>query len=135
MLLQKEDGIQREEPALFARVRVFFSHAISKNCLLKGANPSHRNGTYEFYHHKYLIYFHCFCRYIFPNFSLCWTEFLGMKVRVPCETISYIEANYGKSWAEPIKRWDWKKSPSNVFENGQWDEKDWPEVIQFFEIL
>lgn len=73
-------------------------------------------------------------KYIFPNFSLCWTEFLGMKVRIPCETISYIEANYGKSWAEPIKRWDWKKSPSNVFENGEWDEKDWPEVIQFFEI-
>ena len=73
-------------------------------------------------------------RYIFPNFSLCWTKFLEMKVRVPCETLSYIEANYGKSWAQPIKHWDWKKSPSNVFENGQWDEKDWPEVIQFFEI-
>ncbi|XP_028413017.1 fukutin-like [Dendronephthya gigantea] len=73
-------------------------------------------------------------KYIFPNFSLCWTEFLGMKVRVPCQTLSYIEANYGKSWAEPVKHWDWKKSPSNVIENGEWDEKDWPDVIQFFEI-
>lgn len=81
------------------------------------------------------MFFHfSYTRYIFPNFSLCWTEFLGMKVRVPCETRAYIEANYGKSWNQPIRHWDWKKSPSNVFENGAWDEKDWPEVIQFFEI-
>ena len=73
-------------------------------------------------------------RYIFPNFSLCWTEFLGMKVRVPCETQAYIEANYGRSWAVPIKQWDWKKSPPNVIENGKWGEKDLPEVIQFFEL-
>lgn len=73
-------------------------------------------------------------KYIFPNFSLCWTEFLGMKVRVPCETQAYIEANYGRSWAVPIKQWDWKKSPPNVIENGKWGEKDLPEVIQFFEL-
>lgn len=57
-----------------------------------------------------------------------------MKVRVPCETLSYVEANYGKSWPQPIKLWDWKKSPSNVFENGKWNEKELHDVIQFFEI-
>nr|XP_010977002.1 fukutin isoform X4 [Camelus dromedarius] len=35
-------------------------------------------------------------KYLFPKFTLCWTEFVDMKVHVPCETIEYIEANYGK---------------------------------------
>ena len=55
-----------------------------------------------------------------------------MKVRIPCETESYIMANYGSNWHVPIKEWNWKKSPPNVRENGQWDEKDWVEVIQLF---
>jgi len=71
-------------------------------------------------------------KYIFPKFTLCWTEFLGMKVRIPCETESYVMANYGRNWHVPIKEWNWKKSPPNVRENGQWHEKDWGEVIQLF---
>lgn len=71
-------------------------------------------------------------KYIFPKFTLCWTEFLLMKVRIPCETESYIMANYGRNWQIPIKEWNWKESPPNVRENGQWDEKDWDEVIQLF---
>ena len=55
-----------------------------------------------------------------------------MKVRIPCETESYIMANYGRNWQIPIKEWNWKESPPNVRENGQWDEKDWDEVIQLF---
>ncbi|PNJ72632.1 FKTN isoform 5, partial [Pongo abelii] len=35
-------------------------------------------------------------KYLFPKFTLCWTEFVDMKVHVPCETLEYIEANYGK---------------------------------------
>uniref|UniRef100_A0A2K6C4B3 Ribitol-5-phosphate transferase n=1 Tax=Macaca nemestrina TaxID=9545 RepID=A0A2K6C4B3_MACNE len=34
-------------------------------------------------------------KYLFPKFTLCWTEFVDMKVHVPCETLEYIEANYG----------------------------------------
>ncbi|XP_060055044.1 ribitol-5-phosphate transferase FKTN isoform X1 [Erinaceus europaeus] len=34
-------------------------------------------------------------KYLFPKFTLCWTEFVDIKVRVPCETVKYIEANYG----------------------------------------
>lgn len=55
-----------------------------------------------------------------------------MKVRIPCETESYIMANYGRNWQIPIKEWNWKESPPNVRENGQWDERDWGEVIQLF---
>uniref|UniRef100_A0A8I5TKP1 Ribitol-5-phosphate transferase n=1 Tax=Pongo abelii TaxID=9601 RepID=A0A8I5TKP1_PONAB len=36
-------------------------------------------------------------KYLFPKFTLCWTEFVDMKVHVPCETLEYIEANYGPS--------------------------------------
>lgn len=71
-------------------------------------------------------------RYIFPKFTLCWTEFLDMKLRVPCETTSYIEANYGKKWFEPVREWDWKNSPSNVYENGVWPEVERSSVIQHF---
>ncbi|XP_059475073.1 ribitol-5-phosphate transferase FKTN-like [Neocloeon triangulifer] len=71
-------------------------------------------------------------KYIFPYFTLCWTEFLQLKVRVPCETLSYILANYGSGWSTPQRAWDWKSSPSNVHPNGKWEKKDWPEVIQVF---
>ncbi|XP_054706705.1 ribitol-5-phosphate transferase FKTN-like [Uloborus diversus] len=69
-------------------------------------------------------------KYIFPKFELCWTEFLELKVRIPCDTETYIKANYGPNWFEPVKTWDWKSSPPNVIENGQWPIEEWPEVIQ-----
>ncbi|XP_014668709.1 PREDICTED: fukutin-like isoform X3 [Priapulus caudatus] len=71
-------------------------------------------------------------RYDFPKFQLCWTELMGIKVRVPCDTLSYIEANYGDQWFEPIKEWDWNKSPPNARTNGYWPELEWREVIQIF---
>ncbi|XP_023237338.1 fukutin-like [Centruroides sculpturatus] len=73
-------------------------------------------------------------KYIFPKFELCWTEFLELKIRVPCQTEDYIQANYGPNWFEPVKNWDWKKSPPNVEENGQWPIEDWPDVIQLIPI-
>lgn len=69
-------------------------------------------------------------KYIFPKFSLCWTEFLELKVRIPCPTEPYVVANYGPRWRVPQKSWDWKKDPSNVEENGLWPEEEWPQVIQ-----
>lgn len=55
-----------------------------------------------------------------------------MKVHVPCETIEYIEANYGKTWKIPVKTWDWKRSPPNVQPNGIWPISEWDEVIQLY---
>lgn len=77
---------------------------------------------------------HClFChRYLFPKFTLCWTEFVDTKFRVPCETVEYIEANYGNTWKIPIKTWDWKRSPPNVRPNGVWPVSEWDEVIQLY---
>jgi hypothetical protein len=69
-------------------------------------------------------------KYIFPRFSLCWTEFVDLKIRIPCETQAYIEANYGQNWFEPIKEWDWKSSPSNVEPNGKWPIDQWKDVIK-----
>ncbi|KAB7502381.1 Fukutin [Armadillidium nasatum] len=68
-------------------------------------------------------------KYVFPRFTLCWTEFLGLKVRIPCQTLDYIEANYGKNWFIPVKNWDWKSSPPNVQENGEWNENERDKVI------
>lgn len=73
----------------------------------------------------------CF-RYVFPRFTLCWTEFLELKVRVPCETQAYIEANYGSDWFTPVTRWDWKSSPPNVRENGEWPPDEWSEVMRVY---
>ncbi|XP_029371561.1 ribitol-5-phosphate transferase FKTN isoform X1 [Echeneis naucrates] len=71
-------------------------------------------------------------KYIFPRFSLCWAELLDLKVRVPCETLEYVTANYGASWSVPVRGWDWKSSPSNVKENGVWPLSEWEEVIQVY---
>ncbi|XP_031696821.1 fukutin-like, partial [Anarrhichthys ocellatus] len=71
-------------------------------------------------------------KYIFPRFSLCWAEFLELKVRVPCETLDYVTANYGSTWNVPVRSWDWKSSPSNVQENGVWPPAEWVELIQVY---
>lgn len=73
-----------------------------------------------------------FPRYVFPMFSLCWAELLELKVRVPCETLDYVMANYGPAWSVPVRNWDWKTSPSNVMENGVWPHDEWPELIQVY---
>lgn len=72
-------------------------------------------------------------QFIFPKFTLCWTEFLNTKVRIPCETRSHIEANYGQDWKTPLKQWIWYASPPNVIPRGYWDKREWDEVIQTFE--
>lgn len=71
-------------------------------------------------------------RYVFPRFSLCWTELLELKVRVPCETLDYVRANYGETWNVPVRSWDWKSSPSNVQENGMWPPAEWEQLIQVY---
>lgn len=81
-------------------------------------------GTYDQTGKKY--------KYIFPKFNLSWTEFLGLKVRVPYPALPYIKANYGMNWSEPVKHWDWNKSPPNVRENGFWLKEEWDEVIQIY---
>ena len=73
-------------------------------------------------------------KYIFPKFQLCWSDFLDDIFQVPCETLLYIEANYGKNWSVPIKKWDWKSSPSNVKPNGRWPVEEWHKVIQIFRL-
>ncbi|ESP05173.1 hypothetical protein LOTGIDRAFT_103178, partial [Lottia gigantea] len=72
-------------------------------------------------------------KYIFPKFTLCWTELLELKVRVPCETELYIIANYGHNWHVPVKDWQWNKSPPNVKENGMWPTKLWDTLIQVYD--
>ncbi|NXE56255.1 FKTN protein, partial [Casuarius casuarius] len=71
-------------------------------------------------------------KYLFPKFTLCWTEFVELKVHVPCETLQYVEANYGPDWKVPVKTWDWKRSPSNVQDNGIWPVDEWDDVIQIY---
>ena len=55
-----------------------------------------------------------------------------MLVRVPCETLDYVKANYGYNWHVLMKDWDWKKSPSNVEENGEWPKNEVADVVQVF---
>ena len=57
-----------------------------------------------------------------------------MKVRVPCESRAYIEANYGKDWFTPVKTWDWKRSPPNVRENGEWPVEEREHVVQLYDV-
>ncbi|XP_029024306.1 fukutin isoform X2 [Betta splendens] len=78
------------------------------------------------------VFMSLFIRYIFQRFSLCWAELLELKVRVPCETLDYITANYGTSWSVPVMLWDWKSSPSNVQRNGLWPKHQWADLIQVY---
>lgn len=71
-------------------------------------------------------------RYTFPKFTLCWTLFRDLKVRIPCETNEYIIANYGNNWFTPVISWDWKTSPPNVQPNGMWKTSELSEVIKLY---
>ncbi|XP_034047644.1 fukutin [Thalassophryne amazonica] len=71
-------------------------------------------------------------KYVFPHFSLCWAELLELKVRIPCETLDYVTANYGATWNIPLRIWDWKTSPNNVQDNGVWPPDEWAELIQVY---
>ncbi|KAI5713016.1 hypothetical protein M8J75_013055 [Diaphorina citri] len=57
-------------------------------------------------------------KFTFPKFDLCWTEFISLKVRVPCDTQAFLESIYGPNWNVPQEYWDWKNSPHNVEFNG-----------------
>jgi len=72
-------------------------------------------------------------KYTFPKFTMCWTEFSGMKVRIPCNTETYIKANYGQNWFTPVKNWQWDKSPYNVEEVESWKDDELDEVIQMWD--
>ncbi|XP_030852394.1 fukutin [Strongylocentrotus purpuratus] len=74
-------------------------------------------------------------QYVFHQFDLCWTELVGLHVRIPCPTLPYIEANYGTEWDQKVTQWDWKESPPNVRPNGVWEKEEWPYVIQTFPIM
>lgn len=71
-------------------------------------------------------------KYTFPKFTLCWTLFRDLKVRIPCETNAYIVANYGNNWFTPVVSWDWKSSPPNVQPNGMWKTSELSEVIKLY---
>ena len=71
-------------------------------------------------------------KYIFPKFSLCWSSLAGLTVRVPCPIKPYVMANYGEDWAKLVKTWDWKASPPNVRENGEWSVEERSDVIQVY---
>ena len=71
-------------------------------------------------------------RYKFSKFELCWTEFLQIKIRVPCEAHRYITEHYGKNWMVPVKGWQWNLHPPNLEPNGYWHESDKEVAIQSF---
>ncbi|CAK8676706.1 unnamed protein product [Clavelina lepadiformis] len=82
-------------------------------------------GTQEHDRRKY--------KFSYSWFKLCWTEFLEIKIRVPCEPAKYIETKYGKDWMYPIKKWQWNLHPYNVETNGKWSDADREVAIQVFE--
>ncbi|XP_071111423.1 ribitol-5-phosphate transferase FKTN-like [Haliotis cracherodii] len=69
-------------------------------------------------------------KYIYPKFDTCWTDFMGCRLRVPCPTLPYITAAYGKNWNTSVKQWDWRGSSSNAQKNGVWPKEEWQKVIQ-----
>ncbi|KAK6623947.1 hypothetical protein RUM44_010803 [Polyplax serrata] len=89
-----------------------------------GGHQIYRKNKTSFGAYKY--------KYTFPKFTLCWTEFLDMKVRIPCQTETYIKANYGPDWFIPVPKWSWVDSPFNVQKMGEWKSEEIKEVIKIF---
>nr|XP_002120943.1 fukutin [Ciona intestinalis] len=100
------------------KLDIFFFYE-SKNFMWNGGTQAHDGRKYK---------------YLFPKITLCWTEFVGLKVRIPCEARSYIEANYGHNWMVPVKQWQWNLSPPNVVTNGKWEDSEMEEAVQIYEI-
>ncbi|CAG2116724.1 unnamed protein product, partial [Medioppia subpectinata] len=46
-------------------------------------------------------------RYIYPYFTLCSAELLGLKVLVPCNPVDVITAEYGPHWYLPKTEWSY----------------------------
>ena len=71
-------------------------------------------------------------KYRYPKFDICWTEFLDMKVKIPCNSKEWIETHYGPNWRLPLKDWQRKVHPPNMKLNGKWKESDRDVAIQNF---
>ncbi|ESP05153.1 hypothetical protein LOTGIDRAFT_102542, partial [Lottia gigantea] len=52
-------------------------------------------------------------RFTLPKFTNCWSELLGVRVRVPCESAAYIKKTYGKNWHKPLKQFSWASDSAN----------------------
>ncbi|XP_046544820.1 fukutin-like [Haliotis rubra] len=63
-------------------------------------------------------------KYILPKSKVCWTDFMGLRVRVPCPVLPYIIASFGPKWNTSITSWIWTESGSNVKKNGVWSKED-----------
>ncbi|XP_076451230.1 ribitol-5-phosphate transferase FKTN-like [Babylonia areolata] len=71
-------------------------------------------------------------RYVFPKYSLRWTEFGGLRVRVPYPVEMYLTALYGQEWSKPVRMWNWLMGPRNKVPAGFWSKEDLPTVdIEF----
>jgi glycosyltransferase involved in cell wall biosynthesis len=53
-------------------------------------------------------------KFYFEPFTLKKSAFLGHEFLVPEDTLTYIEAKYGKKWRQPVKDWNFAESPANA---------------------
>ncbi|CAG2109664.1 unnamed protein product [Medioppia subpectinata] len=65
-------------------------------------------------------------RYIYPYFTLCSAELVGVKVLVPCNPVDVISAEYGLQWHLPQTNWSWLESPYNMGPRLNWTNKFQP---------
>ncbi|ESO96881.1 hypothetical protein LOTGIDRAFT_159629 [Lottia gigantea] len=59
-------------------------------------------------------------RFTIPKFKNCWSELMGVRVRVPCNAGEYIKKSYGENWYKPIKKWNWASDATNSKVVGRW---------------
>ncbi|CAG2172132.1 unnamed protein product, partial [Oppiella nova] len=88
------------------RVDLFFTYKEGSNYTFTGHIPRDK------------AYF----RYIYPNFTLCSAELLGLKVLVPCNPVDVISAEYGPDWYIPKANWSYCESPYNMSPRMNWTD-------------
>lgn len=53
-------------------------------------------------------------KYNYDKFELVESDFLGIKINMPKDTLKYITTKYGENWQTPQENWDWAFDPKNA---------------------
>nr|XP_039261848.1 fukutin-like [Styela clava] len=66
----------------------------------------------------------------YPPFELCWSEFVGIKVKVYCDSLMYVSLYFGPGWYKPQKDWLWYVNSNHAIPMGHWTQHEWKSVMQ-----
>lgn len=58
------------------------------------------------------------CDYVYSNFGLKKSKFLGNEFFIPDDEINFLKEHYGDNWKIPISKWNYITDPCNIIDTG-----------------